>query len=529
MILQLVKRDPAWQMALMLAVVLAVAAPLSPSDRTGMNALLFGTVAILACSVQARSHIRATLFEAALPIDGRDLFRARILSLMALVWLPVFCGVSAILLLKDDGSRAVALLEAAAILTPAILLPQAMGVREIAARSWWARWAGAPIAILGGVAWYFLPAGVVLGMAGAVTAAIVYSAWVAVPASFQVAPLEAADPVAPSDSVPDVAAARLAFRWLPALRSAFWRAPVMYFVSLVMLGVFGTWWAFFPIFVVQATLDSRRRTSWLAALPLSSRRLLAISLAASVLPLVAGVGIGMCFSPMVRPPDTSMWAGPKLPGSHPANVALEFWRYSPSGAVPAIQAPWGEAVEVATFRTLGFTFYNPYSVGAGNSRQLREWQFERSTKAVYGRSIPLSQFGAAQEAGLTPVTGRPLMRMLTWEAAVLSALYLVFVTGAFQGRLLGRFPALRATVLTVLVGIPVVAYGGTVYYLTLRSVNLGEAVFHWLLLDLTGAVRNALLALAVGAVPVAGMYWLLEWQFRRTEASTWKEAKQAGF
>jgi len=146
-----------------------------------------------------------------------------------------------------------------------------------------------------------MPPGVVLSICGLVSAALLIGTWFAVPPSLQVVSLKVAKPVA----IPASSVARRASAWMPILRSApSWIGALF----MVLLGAFGTWFFFFPLFAVFAVLANRQTTRWLSALPLSYRALLAIILVSAVVPLLAGVAVGMCISPFIN--DRSMLAGP---------------------------------------------------------------------------------------------------------------------------------------------------------------------------------------------------------------------------
>ena len=516
MILRLVKRDPAWQLALPLAVAMTMAAPLF-NLGDALDLVLLPTVAIIVCSVRVRPHVHATLFEAALPIAGRDLFLARTLSLLAMVWLPVLCGAAGILLVRGNGPRALAMLGTGAIVTPVILAQQGIGIRECAGP----RWSGfvwVPIWVAGGLAWHFLTHWVVLSLSGLVSAAILIRTWFAVPPSYQVASLDVIDPIAVPESAPAVPMARTAFTWLPILRSACSGVTAVYFGLMVLQGTFGGWFYFFCVFVVQGAAKSRQRTRWLSGLPLSYPSRLGITLVSAVVPLLAGLAIGMCISPSRE--DNSMEAGPGRKASLGMNVPLEFWHYAPDGKVPGIQAPWGETVQPATFRAAGFTFYNPYSINLGSSVQLHDWQLGRATEAVYGRSIPAAQYFAVRQSGsLKPRTGGALMQILTLEATALFALLLVLAIKLARWHRLHRLSAAaRAILLSMLFGVPIAAaYGIDMYYMLHHSISIGQALAHFVLLRVTSALPNPLLAVSAAAVPVWAMYWLLERQFGRSE------------
>jgi len=189
---------------------------------------------------------------------------------------------------------------------------------------------------------------------------------------------------------------------------------------------FGTWFTFFPMFTVFAAVQSRQRTRWLSALPLSHRALLTITLVSSVVPLLAGVAVGM-------------WIDP-------------------------------------------FHIYR--SIVAG--------------------------------------PGQPPMRVLILEAAALVALFLVFVTELPRWRLLRRLSiTFRAVLMSLLAGVLVAAY-----LLALYHMKASWVLFHSILLRLTSALPNPLLAVSAAAVPVCAMYWLLERQFRQSELTMWKRPGQ---
>lgn len=418
MILRLVKRDPAWQMTRMLAVmvVIAVAAPLGFSK---VNIVVAVAATLLGCSASARPHVHATLFEAALPITGRDLFLARTLSLLATVWLPLLCGVAAILLVRADRPLALMLVEAAAVLTPLILLQQAIRVGEIAGPQWPLFLVCALAGAVCGLPWYSLPPGVVLSICGLVSAALLTETWFAVPPSLQVVSLKVAEPAA----VPASPVARTASAWMPILRSA----PSGFgALVMVLLGAFRTWFIFFPMLAVLPVVESRQRTRWLFALPLSYRALLTITLVSAVVPVLAGVAVGMWISPFID--------------------------------------------------------YRPMVAGPDQA----------------------------------------VMRILTLEAAALCSLFLVFASELPRWHLLRRLSiTVRAIVMSLFLGVPI-----TAYLLAISHPIASRALFHSILLRLTSALPNPVLAVSAAAVPVCAMYWLLERQFGQSELTMWKRPGQ---
>lgn len=291
---------------------------------------------------------------------------------------------------------------------------------------------------------------------------------------------------------------------------------------------------FAPAFVIIANIDVRQRTRWLFALPLSFRALGLVMLVPSLALLLGGVAIGMCFD-KTRQSDYSLVGGPTSQSRTDVNldVAFEFWHRAPDGKAPVISSPWGETVHATTFRVLGITFYNAYSVGPQNSERFLEWQFERATEAVYGRVIPLLQYGAAFQAGLTPVTARPRMRILILSADLLAILMLVYLTEWTRWHRLRRLPDSLRGALPFVSLFVVIAIDGILYWV--YSFQMGTALFHAALLQLSNLLPNNLLVVtATAMVPVMGMYWLVEKQFSKSEllgpvqhSSAWGRRMQA--
>lgn len=519
MILRLVKRDPAWRIAGILAILIGIGLPAwgpTMMRRDSVNALMLIAFTVFGCANFARPHVHATLFEAALPIAGRDLFLARTLSLLGMVWLPLLCGIGVTLAIGNDGSLALMLLGTGAALTPAILLQHAIRVRELTGPPVWSRLAFL-VSVAGGAAWYCLPPGVVLSLCGLLSAAVLLGTWTSVPPSFQVAPLAVAEPAAvrtPSAAKP---LSKAYFVWWPVLRSAYIGRPIYYFALMVMQGMFGSWFYFFAIFVVQGVSKNRQSTRWLSALPLSYSTRLRIVLLSTVAPLMAGLAIGMFF-PFHY--DNQMAKGPRQKVETETNVALEFWRYATEGTVPAIRTPWGETVQPALFQVAGVIFYNPYTVPGSGSMQLHDWQMQRATQAVFGEPMSPAEYLAARRAGvLKPRTGGALMRILTLESAGLFALLLVFATELTAWRRFHRLSfSARVIVMSLLFGVPCAAiFGIDTYFQTDVGVSLGQALFHFALLRFTSAVPNSLLAVAAAAAPIVPMCWILTRQFARSE------------
>ncbi len=528
MILELVKRDRAWKTGLFIAPLVVMPllvdrlVPFGPDPQ--LNQLLGVQFLLLAGFMSP--HRRATLFEAALPIEGRQLFLARLLSRLAMVWLPVLVATLAISAGRGaDQPQVLAMLESGALFTLAYLLPLSVRVRECAAPASVLAALWAALAAAGALAWHFLPPGIFLSVVAIATALIVLRTWFALPACFQVAPIEAVDAIASVRSKEDARPVA----WWPIVRSA---------VPLIALPAAGflAWSAeafapFVAVFAITANMDVRRRSRWLYGLPLSFRALGLIILVPSLALLFGGMAIGMCFDKTAQS-DYSLYGGPKRqpPSDLDIPVDFEFWHRASSGTAPVISAPWGESVHATTFRVLGITFFNPYSVDSRNSERFFKWQFERATAAVYGRAIPIMQYGAASRAGLVPITARPRMRILKLSTAMLGVLLLVYM-GEWSRSY--RVRSLPDSAREALPFVPLLTFFAIVLSVDLNySFSLGTALVHAALLRVSD--YSLLVVTAVAVVPVVGMYWLLEKQFSQSEMvgpirqySAWGRLKQA--
>jgi hypothetical protein len=310
---------------------------MDPGDPDPQWTRLLEVQAFLIVSGIACGHGRATLFEAALPIEGRQLFLARLLSRLAMVWMTASAAILVILRGRDtDWHQVLGMLECGTLYTLAYLLPLSVRVRECAAPAGLvaALWAG--LAAIGALAWHFLPPGVFLSMFALAGALIILRTWLAIPAGFQVAPIKAVGSIASPRSTQD--ARPLA--WWPIARSAGFGMPLFVFPVGVLLGWGELFVPFAAAFAIIANIDVRQRTRWLFALPLSFRALGLVMLVPSLALLLGGVAIGRCFD-KTRQSDYSLVGGPTSQSRTDVNmdVAFEFWHRAPDGKAPVISSP----------------------------------------------------------------------------------------------------------------------------------------------------------------------------------------------
>jgi len=292
MIYQLIRRDPAWKalrwLALVTAVVWAWPGPIGQLGALMAMMGLFGGM----------PHRRASRFEAALPIEARDLLLARTLSLMAVIWIPALSGAAGIVAVRGFSALAARPLAVGALCTLMAAVAQTAWLKELA-----------------GPQWILYPLFVVVPAAGALMAehpvalvpplcalagvGLFVRAWAAVPRSFQVS--SAGLEVAGRAGRP---APLAALRWAPVWRSVCsWQ--YLFFVTMMGVQTASGQWLLTPFWLLIAWAGPRTRTSWLWALPVGRRALLWTMmgpiLAAHVLGYLAGFRVHRHAAPVSEP------------------------------------------------------------------------------------------------------------------------------------------------------------------------------------------------------------------------------------
>jgi hypothetical protein len=519
-ILQLMRRDFAWRITLPLSILSAILLARWP-------VLGFAMILPLLMMISRLSHRRASLFEASLPIRGRQIFLARLLSMLALVWLPLLTWIVAVLVRGRSEWSAYAMLVISAIVTLAIILPYSVRTGEL--RTPPVGLIALPVvalAVVCGLAIYVLPPPLAVALFALAIVGVFLKTWLAIPESFQTAPKEAGAAVSPSSPTtePHTGPANAVGWWWPILRSVFVPMSLLYFLLMAVVGALGAMWLVYICILSSSVYAiTRPRTRWMNSLPLSHRGLLLMGLVPTVVVVLGGLVLGTNIHlPYQRGGKPIDYEAPTPRATirffnNRTNVALEYWRRSPDGRPSAIVAPWGESYPPDTLTVLGVTFHNPYSSGAGSSERFIEWQFERATTAVYGRPISLAEYDADGAVRPPRVTRSPRMQILNGGAILALVLLIAFLGELARWHRLSRTRPGRTIAMVVAVApmffvIVDMFYG--IRHETLLITPATEAV----LLHLSRILPAGLLPVIVAAaVPVIAMYALLEWQFGKSE------------
>ncbi len=527
MLLQLMKRDPAWRLIPWVTATAAALGLAGSSTRGASFMAGLGASVYIVVFMQVLPHQRATFFEAALPVSARDLYLARLISLLSVIWLPA-TAVAAALTMTGREARivgAVAMIAIGLSLTAIAIL--SLRITQFAAPRWMAAFCPVPaglLLVLGLTSGYGLPAAFL--MAGAALG-VGMRAWRSIPAAFQCAPLEASEAPKKTSGVAHPVAA------LAILRSIYtWQTAIL--VPAGVLWAASGDWLFAPMYAMMAYNQTRMSTYWMRALPFSRRALLAIGTVPFLLVLACGVEIGIQAG-MPRYDENPVRQGdPKHPrgsGTLDVYVSPMYWERAGDGRIPTVQAPWGESYQPPAHQILGWTFYNPYAVGEKNSWDFQEWQFRRATSRIYGHAMTPREMAENKFGKLTPATHTPRMQILNLSAFVTIGLVWVWLIELSSWHRIMRLSTrAQFAVGAIAVLIPI----GIVEAVDLFAGNgigsLSQPALQGLLMYLSSHLpANLAVLAALACLPPLAWFWILELQASFSEIPLKPQQNQTVF
>jgi hypothetical protein len=496
-IAQLMRREPLWMVGTGI-VVAALWGGLIPAEAQQPSA-----VALLPALLLGGGNRRATLFDAALPIRGRTLFTARLLFLLATIWLPV-CAAAAMLLARGQAEAAAGFCASAMVITLAGVFGLTARIQEF--DSGFSRvvfFVVAIIAIIVPVLWEG-NAGTVLLVSGLLAAWRLAQVWPRIPEGFQAAPIE------PRRALVEKQTRAFGGGWLsilPLVRAAMPRLVVVMLVMVAFQGLMGSW-----TYGVVASFGlpsmARRASRWLWGLPISRRTLLAITVVPYLATMAGSFAVGAWLRVFDRGRETPVVMYDQ------STRHVECWRFVRGTVAPVVQAPWGETAHPEGTRLLGGVAYNPFVVMPRSSPQFVEWQFLRATEAIYGRPISSAEYRRLDRRVLRPLSLQWQGVLMNTAVMLVTAMFGVFCFTLFEMRPF----ALMSTTVRGLVGVlAMVLAFGPVLAVDLIAGFGGVG-------NLTSNAAAAALALRLSAYPwlaavmVAAGYSVLQWQFRALEA-----------
>ncbi len=524
MIVGLLARSLIGRIMICVSLICTAAFVLVPDDG-----LLVGIPFILATTIFFSQ--RATLFEAVLPIRAREIFVARLLFALALTWLPLAVWITVPELQGGPAEApgdlfrisSVMKFEILGLTTFALILPNAIRpglLKAGGAPSMGYSWAVVAIAGMFGVV-YLAPA-TMLTVVGLSCIAAFHITWSHFPESFQLAPSDVTTRQDVQVRVRTGSNASSARWWRPLLRSGFNLMLAVSAFSALSFSSGGTPLTMLVLYGPSALLFARSQTRWLIALPLSPRKLLWINMGATVTLILGGLLVGAVLHSNLR--VDSMTRGAPFPRSrtehfyYHTTVSLAFWPAIPDGGkVPEISAPWGETSPAQTVSVFGTTYYNPYSATRSSTKEFRAWQFERASRALYGKTIHFAQYDTGSVAYPPRVNSTTNTRIITGALATSFVLLVLFLCEFPRWHLFGRRKGLRVTAITIAAAPLLTACLVEMFYMITQGVSFApllERVVFALSLQLPHKLWQLLV---VSSLPVIAIYALIEWQFRRSE------------
>jgi hypothetical protein len=229
----------------------------------------------------ARAASGNFLFETALPVQGRDIFCARLFVHLFLVWPPLLAMIAAIPFSRvtAKSQTAVAVVEALLLITLGILAIYSVRARQLQAPTWWKQtigWTGMIAVPALFIQTGFNPVPMALTIPAIALCALACLAlfWKtrnSTPQSFQLAPTKPAlqKSRAGKFSLPSLP-------WMPVLRMFFSSELRNFFILLLLVGSMGVSVGgifFIWIFIMAAILRVVRNDQWLLSMPISRQRL----------------------------------------------------------------------------------------------------------------------------------------------------------------------------------------------------------------------------------------------------------------
>jgi hypothetical protein len=518
MIWQLMRRDPAWRMTLWttpgVAVTYVLCHFLAPVEINGGDPAVFLLtifLGFLGGLMAVFTETSDTDFQATLPVTVRQVFLSRILSMTPMMMMPVVTGVAILTALKDP-IPANSPLELWTPLVCTLLGIQCFSIRQNI-RQW--------LIIVLLPAWIFICA--VAGMGGllnvgsgtavaarvvcwAIIAAVVWRTWQVLPLSFQDASME----VAAALPVRRAMAARKsgAPSWKSWLHIALMTSSWTYIPAFFMALMIGTSNPFLFIWLGLQWKPIGRPSRWLSALPVSPRILISAAALPTLLAICGGDALNIhdkwFRADNVRGVSVRHSQEPecKTPNVLPT---LEYWIPIRSGKAPLIDAPWGETFQPPVNRVMGFDIYDPYAVGCDNSRRFLEWQFNRATVAIYGRSIPLDK---KVDPGVKQTAISALRTQVVAIASLMAfSLLSLLIAMTFDWHRMRRLPEVAQVGAKCLVG---AAAAALFLWVDVGDINLIQWISWTLPANTAAAIAVEFSALAVLVLGVDRLFRKLE-------------------
>jgi hypothetical protein len=569
LIYQLMQLDPS-RKAIRFLIVIGVILSLLPS-KFYITSIILVLFTMLFC----RINKRASAFQVSLPISGRQIFAARLLSILVALWTPAITA-SAILVFRGStgSATAIALLGNTALATLAVIIVQSIRIRELEIRKIWAFLVIPLTFYVSGIGMMLLlhqifgegmrmrlAVALILAVCLLASAILFIRIWKRVPKSFQMAAEPNANPVSAaairiwkyilksfqiasqlvasskSSTAPcqadvvrtDMRGSR-ALAWRPILRSVY---PWSYFIWLMAFFSVSWGYGFVQMYVFVATMimciftliqalwtSTRVKISWLYALPVSRSAILLLFMLPPLLSLVAGYSVGIGYS-------VGMYEGSSA--KHINILSTQTWPPATAQAgckicniVPPIEfwRPAHAGRTPAIHSPWGETFQPPISMFHGyrvyNPYAVGAENSQRFFDWQFAQAT-IAAYGRSipqseYQHPVSPLPMIPPLRIRMLHIALIIALALIALFNTEVYKW-RRFLRLSKPLRMILIIIP---FTGIVAF-WLRLLFNG-AFWDTLIICISWTLPdNALIAIIAVAIPLAGLYWIADKIFKESE------------
>lgn len=429
LLLPLMRRDPVWRYMPFAAVAGfgALAVNLKSPGIQGAVAGMIGSL-YLAFLGQARIQERASAFEAALPIDGRDLLKARLAALMLFLWLPVLVAFVITARFGPDKIETLAWAyicpavsaSAAVVFLQIYRLPRRTAGKAAALGVFFTLvcWTVLQLAVALLASSFHSRVGAIPLLAGgcAVIAACAWKFWPQEALALQLSPLELQSAAVQRDTATtEPGSWAVLWRSLLNTQTAIWFGFAAFYP---LINNFVMPLCFVPGYLTGAYMSLR----WMFPLPIPRRRIRDIIVLPFLVFYGASIMINLTWG-IGAQGDQSL-----DPRSRGLRIASPWWKHVAASQTPVVRAPWGETHTPEVKRVWLVRSYNPWETGPENSREFRNWQFRRATLAVFGKELSWAERDRIND--LRPLNRRPVenllnVAMLLFHAMVLMTCLLV--------------------------------------------------------------------------------------------------------
>ena len=308
MIFQLMRLDPSWKTVPLMTVAYVLLSCML-FRFNGFSDPQFSSIPVMiviGAVVFCKAEIRTTSFQISLPLSARQLFLARISSILAVLWVPPAAACVVLVLQGSSGPKvATQLLEVTSLLTLIILVVRSIRVREMQVLGSRVTHAILFVALIVWLGYeQDLPALPVLMISLSASAVVFCYIWKNIPGSFQFAPKEASGKSAAANAISSQRNIPHSFqlqKWLPILRSIFsWLYLIWLPLFFLMLGFGSPFTCLF--FAIMLWVATRQRIRWLSVLPFSRSAILAVYIIPILLSLVGGHFLEALRGPLRKSP-----------------------------------------------------------------------------------------------------------------------------------------------------------------------------------------------------------------------------------